>query len=243
MVTKLFALSAKNCCIHVQWQSLLRGGMEHEVFLAIDNVCNESLQHAEALLEMGFHPESLVIVTSREREVLERLGIRKEYCLKMPGLDKHDARAVALHFAPPGVYKSKLVKIRDGFMFGHESKSHVPLALEVFGRHLSLALDKVLEMKANRDFTPDSMNSNEYQAWIPFLTSFDVFKWRFDNLPRSMHKDIFIDVALLLPRRADNSFASVKDVCMWLSMVYDENAALILRVVSFFHQNRLRYLA
>ena len=63
LVTKLFALSAKNCCIHVQWQSLLRGGMEHEVFLAIDNVCNESLQHAEALLEMGFHPESLVIVT------------------------------------------------------------------------------------------------------------------------------------------------------------------------------------
>ena len=162
--------------------------------------------------------------TSRKREVLERLGIRKEYCLKMPGLDKHDARAAVLHFAPPGVEKSicwndldELMEIEGGFMHGHESKSHVPLALEVFGRHLSLALDKVLEMKANRDFTPDSMNSNEYQAWIPFLTSFDVFKWRFDNLPNPMHKDIFIDVAPFLPRQANNSFASVKDVCMWLS--------------------------
>lgn len=68
----------------------MRREIGHRVFLAIDNVWNEdvSREQAEALLEMGFCSNSVVVITSRSRELLEWLGIHKECCFDMPVLEK-----------------------------------------------------------------------------------------------------------------------------------------------------------
>ena len=141
----------------LQWQSLLRKRIEYKVFLAIDNVWNEDIsrKQAEVLLEMGFHPDSLVIVTSRSREVLEWLGIHEDYCFEMPVLDKSDATEVLLHSMAPGFDIQSLADdqrsavdkaVERCFMMkgpissAGSEKQYVPLALEVLGRELRVPL-------------------------------------------------------------------------------------------------------
>lgn len=197
------------------------------MFLAIDNVCNESLRHAEALLQMGFHPQSLVIVTSRDATFLKRLGIHEECCFEMPGLDINDARAIVFNSAPPGCHKifssskmgdlDKLVERGSVNSDKLHLRQYVPLALEVLGRHVPMSLTN-----SRADINTNSMSS--------------VLRLSFDNLRSSMHRDIFLDVALCVPRLQDNTPASVSDVCKWLSMVYHEDFDAILRIVSLFYQ-------
>jgi hypothetical protein len=218
--------------------------IEYKVFLAIDNVWGEdlSLEQAECLLGMGFHPDSLVIITSRNREHLEWLGIHKECCFEMPELDKGDATAVLLQSAAPGcdiqsmtddqrVAVAKVVErcfLAKGPISDTGSEKHyVPLALEVLGRQLRLPLGGSSKKLTQWVDKLDLKWSDQRQHPI-----FSVLRLSYDNLPSSKHKRIFLDVALCAPRKQDNTSASVNEVCKWLSMVYCVGGDEILEFVS-----------
>ena len=233
----------------MQLQSLLQRSIEYKVFLAIDNVWNEdvSREQAEALLGIGFHPDSLVIVTSRSRGLLEWMGIHEECCFEIPGLEKRDAIEVLLQSAAPGcdfqsmaAYKRAAVDMLVERCFMRKGptssagteKQYVPLALKALGRLCRLPLLRR---------TP-----TELKKWVDNLDLkwpdqkehpiFSVLGLSYANLPSSLHKSIFLDVALCVPTQQDNTSSSVIDVCKWLSMVYGMDVDAILRAVSLIYQ-------
>ncbi|KAG0624136.1 hypothetical protein M758_3G226900 [Ceratodon purpureus] len=215
-----------------QWRSLLRKKIEYKVFLAIDNVWNEDIcyEQAQALLGMGFHPSSRVVVTSRSREALEWLGIYKECCFEMPELDKGDATAVLLQAAAPGYDKGSMTEsqrvavdkivercflTKGPISSTRSEKQYVPLALEVLGRQLRLPLaGSSVKLRKWVDMF-DLKRSNQRQHPI-----FSVLRLSYDNLPSDKHRNIFLDVALCAPRQQDNTSASINEICKWLGMVY-----------------------
>lgn len=222
----------------------MRKKIEYKVFLAIDNVWNEDIcrEQAEALLGMGFHPSSLVIVTSRSRELLEWLRIHKECCFEMPELDKGDATAVLLQAAAPGydtgsmtdsqrVAVDKVVErcflTKGPISCTDSEKQYVPLVLEVLGRQLCLPLGGSSVKLTKWVDRLDLKRSNQKQHPI-----FSVLRLSYDNLPSSKHRSIFLDVALCAPKQQDNTSASVNEVCKWLSMVYRVDTDDILEFVS-----------
>ena len=224
----------------------MRRKIEHKVFLTIDNVWNEdeSREQAECLLGMGLHPDSLVIVTSRNREVLEWLGIHKECCFEMPELDKEDATAVLLQSAAPGHDIESLTeyqRVAVGEVVERcflakgpicdivSEKQYVPLALEVLGRQLRLPLCGSLATLTKWVNKLDLKRCNQKQHPI-----FSVLRLGYDNLPSLKHKSIFLDVALCAPRQRNNTSASVKGVCKWLSMVYRVDVDDVVDFVSTF---------
>lgn len=214
------------------------------MFLAIDNVWNEDIsrEQAEALLGMGFHPESLVIVTSRNGELLKWLGIHKECCFEMPELDKGDATEILLQSAAPGcdirsltdyqrIVVDKVVErcflTKGPITDASFEKQYVPLALEAMGRQLRLPLNDTPTGLTTWVNKLDLRRSNEKQHPI-----FNVLRLSYDSLPSSKHKSIFLDIALCAPRQQDNNSPSVEKVCEWLSMVYCEDSAVICEHVS-----------
>ena len=222
-----------------QLQNLLCKRIKYKVFLAIDNVWNECSQ-AEILLGMGFHPDSLVIVTSRSCEPLEWLGILKKHCFEMPLLDKKDATEVLLHSVGRGFdiesakdYQRIAIEtvVERCFMkkgpisSAGSEKQYVPLALEVLGKQLRLPLLRDTSMRLKR--------------WVDNLdlknSISSCLRLSYDKLLTPKHKSIFVDVALYVPRQHDNTSASVIEVCKWLSMVHDKNFDAILRIVSLFY--------
>lgn len=225
----------------------MRRKINHKVFLAIDNVWNEdkSREQAEALLEMDFHPDSLVFITSRSCELLEWLGIEKRCCFEMPSLDKGDAKDVLLEFAAPRcdiqtmpdyqqVAIDKVVErcfmTKGPICSASSEKQYVPLALKVLGRQLCLPLNEFHVTNLTKWVNDlDLKWSNQKQHPI-----FSILRLSYDNLPSSKHKNIFFDVALCVPRQHDNTSANVNEVCKWLSMVYCEDTHVILKIVSLF---------
>lgn len=216
------------------------------MFLAIDNVWNEdvSKKPADALLKMRFHPDSLVIVTSRSPRLLEWLGIHRECCFEVPTLDKVDATTLLFESAAPGCdigyitmkqrqAVDKLVGrcfMRKGPIASAGSKmQYVPLALEVLGHQLRIPLNDIEEELTSWVNELDLMSIDHKEHPI-----FSVLRLSYNNLPTLKHKGIFLDVAFYAPRQEDNTSCSVHKICKWLSMVYGDPYRMIMKVVSFF---------
>jgi hypothetical protein len=118
---------------------------QQQVFLALDNVWQQSVEEAKVYLRAGFHHGSIVMVTARSIDILSRLNIDKGDCLEMPELTEEDAKCLFLHHAAPGLQfiseddKQKIqhcvrqCKFRKGVNMGEHFH---PLALKVLGAQL-----------------------------------------------------------------------------------------------------------
>jgi len=73
------------------------------VFLALDNVWQESLEQAKDYLKVGFHHGSIMMVTACSIDILDCLNINKSDCLEMPDLDEEDAKRLFFHSAAPRI--------------------------------------------------------------------------------------------------------------------------------------------
>jgi hypothetical protein len=54
--------------------------VKERVFLALDNVSDESKEQAKSYLEANFGGGSVVLVTARSLDQLQCLGIHKDHC-------------------------------------------------------------------------------------------------------------------------------------------------------------------
>ncbi|KAG0626642.1 hypothetical protein M758_2G140400 [Ceratodon purpureus] len=87
-----------------QGLELLRDHVHREpVFLAIDNVTGDesSLREAREYLEVGFHPKSRILITSRSVVNIRDLLPGSQFCMAMPGLWAKEAGEIFLRSAAP----------------------------------------------------------------------------------------------------------------------------------------------
>ncbi|KAG0623404.1 hypothetical protein M758_3G172500 [Ceratodon purpureus] len=87
-----------------QGLELLRDHVHREpVFLAIDNVTSNesSLREAREYLEVGFHPKSRILITSRSKATVQDLLFGGEFCMAMPRLRVKEAGEIFLRSAAP----------------------------------------------------------------------------------------------------------------------------------------------
>lgn len=77
----------------------------HPVFLVIDNISDDeaSRDEARAYLKAGFHPDSLIMITSRSQDIVKALfnDSESKYCKAMPNLTEEEAGIIFLQRAAP----------------------------------------------------------------------------------------------------------------------------------------------
>jgi len=175
---------------------------QQRIFLAIDNVWDdlESSKQAKMYLEAPYHKDSLVMVTSRSKCVLERLGIDGGACLEMPELGKEDAVKLFLQHAAGGKQdfgdedRDYILRCVGRCYFSKgdgEGHHYHPLALEALGWQMSChggnPRDWVEHLPRVRTFS-DLSKKNPV---------FDILRSSFDLLPLSL-QTLFMDVGFLI---------------------------------------------
>jgi len=176
--------------------------MKQKTFLAIDNVWDntKSIKQALMFLQAPFHPDSLVLVTTRAQRTLELLGIDGGACLEMPKLGQGDATNLFLHYAANGQQftSEKDVSFIDMcvercyFSKGDGGGFHYhPLALEALGRQLGCLGKNPCEWaKILSSVWNFNAFSGENQV-------FDVLRISFDLL-RPIEQALLMDVGFFL---------------------------------------------
>lgn len=203
-----------------------------KVFLSIDNVSDDQIDEARMYLEVGYHQESIVLVTARSIDILKSLRINKRDCMEMPELKKEDATNLFLYHAAPHenlndndweiieqcVEKCRFVK-RDAYHY-------LPLALKVWGSQLgSISQDplkwvKSLNILNNHKFNPLKVLNHPV---------FSLLRQGYDMLcPEERH--IFLDLALFVSPLGSHYMFSVWD---WLSIIHKKSRDIIENSVSF----------
>lgn len=198
------------------------------VFLALDNVSEETFEEAKVLLTAGFHIDSIVMVAARTVDILSRLNIDRSDCLEMPELEEEDARELFLHHAVPDLHVANaddkwiidrcIAQCR--FRKGKKDDEHyLPLALEVlgielrcFGYNPRIWLENL--SKGNKF---NCFRRKDHPIFSRLRIEFDALTTK-DQL-------LFMDVALYLPNRSSamgdlNNFE-------WLSIVHRSEVSRI----------------
>ena len=181
---------------------------------------------AKTILEASkFHKESLVIVTARSRSMLERLGIRGDACVEMPGLGEADAVKLFLYHAADGKQfagkeRWDIVRCIKPCYFpkGGRTGSHYhPLALQALGRLLRDEGEKPSEWLEK---LPRVRNFIDMGGGNPV---FDILRSSFDLL-RPSEQNLFMDLVIYRPFDVANcQFGSRwAEMMEWLCLVYGE---------------------
>lgn len=211
------------------------------VFLALDNVCEESIQEANGYLEVCARNGSIVMVTARTIDVLHRLGIDETDCLEMPELDEEDAKQLFLYHAACGVkffseddnqkvlHCVKQCKFHKGANMGEHFH---PLALQVLGAQLrSLGSDPSIWMENLQQ----KHNFNQFGEEHPI---FNVLRGAYDSL---LEEDqlLFMDIVLFNSSQKSTGFYHVNpllgdmrqmfylDIYQWLSIVHGVQVQIV----------------
>ena len=209
----------------MQLQNGLKEGafIREAVFLAVDNVsdADESVMEANRYLKARLPPGSIVMVTTRYRESLARLGLNidGDECMEMPELESEEARCLFLtscggrNGGDDQLIERCIKKCRFWKGDSERSYHYIPLALDVLGRELA-RLEDPKEWEAQLDMTDkDVFNQSNESEHHPI---FSVLRRSFDALPVP-DKLLFMDVALFLPQH--NLFIDV-NILKWLGMVH-----------------------
>ena len=189
------------------------------VFLAVDNMsdADPSVVEVKRYVSARLPPGSIVIVTTRYRDSLARVGldVDGDECMEMPELESKEARCLFLtscggRNGDDEQLIERCIK-RCRFWKGDSARSYhyIPLALDVLGRELAQLEDpKGWEAQLDKIDKDPSIDSEKHRI-------FSVKRWSFDALPEP-DKMLFMDVALFLP--GHNSSAEV-NVLEWLGVV------------------------
>jgi hypothetical protein len=214
--------------------------VKERVFLALDNVSDESEEQAKSYLQANFGDGSVVLITARSVDQLQCLGVHKDNCFAMLELELEEAKSLFLSYTRLKKNEvdqellEKCVK-RCYFSKGQSSSSdymhYHPLALKVLGcevgdlaRQYGITRQVVLLTRIN---TFNLSRQKEHPV-------FSILRSSFDSL---LEEDqlLFLHVALFLP----NPFVNVVfTVCLgmdWLSMVHGEKENDIALRVSVVH--------
>jgi hypothetical protein len=68
------------------------------VFLALDNVSDETKEQAKSYLEANFGDGSVVLVTTCSMDQLQYLGVHNDNCFAMLELELEEAKSLFLYY-------------------------------------------------------------------------------------------------------------------------------------------------
>ena len=194
------------------------------VFLAVDNMsdADPSVVEAKRYVSARLPPGSIVIVTTRSRDSLARVGldVDGDECMEMPELESKEARCLFLascggRNGDDEQLVERCIKRCHICKGDRELRSYhyIPLALDVLGRELAELEDpKEWEAQLHLIDKDKSFNQSHESEHHPI---FSVLRRSFDALPER-DKLLFMDVALFVPQH--NSSAEV-NVLEWLGVV------------------------
>jgi hypothetical protein len=213
--------------------------VKERVFLALDNVLNESKEQAKKYLKAktNFGAGSIILVTSRSIDQLLHLDVHKDNCFAMLDLELEEARSLFLGYAnlkEDEIDKNLLEKCikRCYFFKGQSSASssplsggyhYHPLALEVLGSEVGnfIRHDRTRQgAMLSRIDTFNLSRQKEHPVFSILRSSFDSLK-ELDQL-------LFLHITLFIPIRYESMLAME-----WLGMVHGKEANDIEWMVSF----------
>jgi hypothetical protein len=214
--------------------------VKERVFLALDNVSDESKEQAKSYLEANFGGGSRVLVTARSLDQLQCLGIHKDHCFAMLELELEEAKSLFLSYTrlkENEVDEELLKKCLERCYFSNGLSAtsssggyhYHPLALRVLGSEVGdfIRLDKTRQatMRTRID-TFNLSRQKEHPVFSILRISFDSLKEE-DQL-------LFLLIALVLPNKPYGSFHPVLAM-EWLGMVHGKEANDIEWMVGFVH--------
>ena len=213
------------------WEMQLHNGLKEgtfikeTVFLAVDNMSDThvSIMEAKGYLSAKLPLGSIVIVTTRYKEALSRLGLSMhDECMKMPELEFEEARSLFLKSCEGrNEDDEQLIErcVKRCYFENEEQRMsyhYHPLALDVLGRELAWFDDPKEWVKQLDMIDKDIFNqSNEREHPI-----FSILRKSFDALVEE-DQLLFMDVVLFLPHVFKESILSIQvTVVEWLGMVH-----------------------
>jgi hypothetical protein len=182
------------------------------VFLVLDNLWDAQIEEARKYLRAGYHDGSMVLVTSRSKEVLcKRLQIEEHHCMQMPNLEDDGAIDVFLQYA--GISRSSIKNNEWSIItecvkkcqfldpkkheFGtNGSCSYLPLALKALGSQLGSNGCNILEWEETLKKVGKPNKFNILREKEENHPVFRVLRIGYDALcEKDQH--IFLDLALV----------------------------------------------
>ena len=224
---------------------------QEKVFLVIDNVLDEySVDEARRYLEVDFHYESRILITSRSQEIVEELLHESNFCKPMPNLIEEEAIKIFLNKCSLG---NKLYNLTDEVrqkvgscikqcMFSHD------------GSYSSTSIDGTLYhpmvLAALGSYFLEIERTNRHLNWANCLKVVDNFKvsrhfsdifqnlkLRFDTFDE-ITKLLFLDIALYgevyMTASTVNGVPDYNEWVTWLAGVHGEPREVIREQVLVF---------
>ena len=222
-----------------------------KVFLVIDNVLDgHSVNEARHYLELDFHYESRILITSRSQEIVEELLQKSSFCKPMPDLIEEEAKKIFLNKCSPG---NKLYNLTDEVwqevgscikqcIFSHD------------GSYSSTSVDGTLYhpkvLAALGSYFLEIERTNRHLNWANCLKLVDNFKvsqhfgeifqnlkLRFDTFD-DITKLVFMDIAVYgkeyMTLSTFNGVPDYNDWVTWLAGVHGEPREVIREQVFAF---------
>jgi hypothetical protein len=184
---------------------------------------SQSIKGAKMYLQIPFHEESVVVVTSCSLETLTCLGLSVSNCFEMPKLEHEDAKALFLYHAAYGKHfnnyedKRAIKKCVSLCYFSNGATKdcyYLPLALKALGVQLGSVGDKpshwwkILPKVKDFNYLEDEHNP-----------VFSILRSSFDRL-QPIDQCLFMDVVMFkVMHRPDISNPNLWE---WLSYVYNQ---------------------
>lgn len=223
---------------------------QEKVFLVIDNVLDgDSMNEARQYLEIDFHHESRILITSRSRKIVEELLHGPNFCKPMPDLIQEEAITIFLNKCAPGNMYILTDKVREkvGFcikqcMFSHnrsysstsiDGTLYHPMALAALGSYFLEMEKTIIHLNwANCLKVVDNFKVSQH-----FSNIFQNLKLQFDTF-EEITKLVFMDIALYgeayIISSQYNSDPNYNDWVTWLAAVHDEPQETIREQVLMF---------
>lgn len=224
---------------------------QEKVFLVIDNVLDEhSVDEARRYLEVDYHYDSRILITSRSQEIVEELLHESNFCKPMPDLIEEEAVKIFLNKCSLG---NKLYNLTDEVrqevgscikqcMFSHD------------GSYSSTSIDGTfyhpMVPAAMGSYFLDMQRTNRHLNWANCLKVVDNFKvsqhfsdifknlkLRFDTFDE-ITKLLFVDIALYgkvyMTSSTFNCVPDYNEWVTWLAEVHEEPREVIREQVLVF---------
>lgn len=223
---------------------------QEKVFLVIDNVLDEhSVDEARRYLEVDYHYESKILITSRSQEIVEELLHESNFCKPMPDLIEEEAIKIFLNKCSLGnkLYnltnevRQKVGSCIKQCMFSHD------------GSYSSTSIDGTLYhpmvLAALGSYFLEIERTNGHLNWANCLKVVDNFKVSrhfsdiFQNLKLRFEtfdeitKLLFLDIALygeVYMTSTFNGFPDNNKWVTWLAGVHGEPREVIREQVLVF---------
>ncbi|KAI5059214.1 hypothetical protein GOP47_0025533 [Adiantum capillus-veneris] len=188
------------------WTCLKERMPKQQVFLALDNISERNRDVAKDFLYgFEYHVNSIVLVTSRSKDVLEKLGIPERCCMHCPCVTAEEGLKIVLNHV--GLNNIEVLRKEQRHiiqktveMCNFGGQLH-PMALNVLAAQLGMNPSS-WKLSA-LDFSEASDREHKLFTEMEAIVL---------GLPDQQTRDMFMDIALFTPETVHN----VYELCLWL---------------------------